>query len=825
MPTIGADIVGPSSAFDQTDWVKTSPSFLNGKKSLYVSWSSKSDVSDTNNVVWGVGQIGGTAILYFRHNTGNAPAPAAWLIGYVFTDRTVQYKSGNNTGANNKLQRMAYQIQSGVAPQLWIDGVLQTPNAIVQDPTGAGYPTGGLIIQPADELWIGRSVHTNLWDGLVDELRIIEDIKDTNYALTEFRNLSNIDQMVTFGDVETPSSALSPRGELVIAEVTPGSTTRIRVDLFLVNPNPTSAVISAVSVPSSGTAVKVDDANVDYTAGPSTGVANFNVTFTSSGKSVVVPIRINISGTVSVRPPDITSMTLLPDRVTWDYTEPPGFEGYQPREGPDGATWATATNIGVKTSNKYVMRSGLLVPSKKVLVKPYANSLEALNAAEMSLIEAPPPPPGNYWSSPNIGTKARNDVGNHTELMNAIAGINPASAYINMTYVDNSTTTVGRGGTATNPLIITAQAPNGLDNFSGRPGFTAGVVLTADYVWLDRLATKRTDGSPCIDLKGNWKFVTRCQVEAGQGIRMDESSNANECWIGFNRLKGFASAAVSSGTQGMIHIDARGSGSGRPKNIRIYYNILKEGPHPISGEAAGYGIICGPGSKLGSPNTEYGGYNVDGSWVHYNYVDIDRWGFYMKHGMDCMYNHMVGSRLHGISTRGECVSRCKIKYNRVTSEQMSLQGWHHEVVGNIVTTEGIKLGCEFRNDAGTPKFTRGSMQSYVVGNQANLIFGEGRWFDNPNNPVFYAPLHDVLVEKHLGKYSKWNDNSGETSTEIFLDANNKLPVADMWRGKGRLYDNGSIIIKNTTSVVLEAVPTLSETICGPASTRGKVWGT
>jgi hypothetical protein len=147
-------------------------------------------------------------------------------------------------------------------------------------------------------------------------------------------------------------------------------------------------------------------------------------------------------------------------------------------------------------------------------------------------------------------------------------------------------------------------------------------------------------------------------------------------------------------------------------------------------------------------------------------------------------------------------------------------------MGNIVgNEEGIKLGCEFRNDADT-KITRGSMYSLVVGNQGDLTFGEGRYFDDPTKPFgMYSPLRDVVVEKHIGNFARWLDQKGEPHATITVGADGKLPVSQLWRGRMRFYDRDTITIKDTTSRVLDAAPTLNTTVCGPGSTRGKVWGT
>ncbi|MDF3015918.1 MAG: alkaline phosphatase, partial [Thermomicrobiales bacterium] len=237
------------------------------------------------------------------------------------------------------------------------------------------------------------------------------------------------------------------------------------------------------------------------------------------------------------------------------------------------------------------------------------------------------PVEGNYYSSPRYTGLTAETVSNHTELMNAISGVNPSNAYIRMTYVDNTATTINRNATSSRPLIITADAPQGLGNFTGRPGFTAGVTLDGEGIWLDRLAIKRSGTDPAISLRKKWKFITRCYVEAGQGVSIRENVSADEWWIGFNRFGG--SPGEGRGHQGNIHIDARASASGRPKNGRIYYNTFLESPNGPSQES--YCIMTGPGSEVGGEDQEYPGANVDGSWVHYNYITTNRnYAIYLK---------------------------------------------------------------------------------------------------------------------------------------------------------------------------------------------------
>jgi hypothetical protein len=791
-----------------------------GKKSIYISFFCKSDVSGTNNVPTALGVITGATPLYFRHNIDVADVPNAWAWGYIFSDRSVRFETKANTGSNNKLQHIACQIQAGVAPRMWIDGVEQVAARITQEPTGTGYPTGGLFINPTnDHLMIGRgSVNSRLWDGLVDEVRIIEDVKDSAYVAIEYANLTNIDDFIISGDVETPITKQSPIGELLIIAAPTLATTRIRVDRYVTNPNSDPLLITNVSTPNIGTAVKVNDSFVDYTAPSGAGRARFDVTFSSGGKTVIVPIIINVA--VGGVPPDITDIALLADRVSWStYVEPAGFQGYQPKESPsDAGTWADSTNVGALTPNKFVLKTALKAASRKVLVKPFANGRESINAAEISLIDIPSGV--NYWNSPNYGGKTRENVGNREQLLNAIAGINTANAYINMTYRDGVATTINRGGTATHPLIISADAPNGLTNFTGRGGFNARVILNADYVWLDRLWLK-TGEEGCVDIRNSWKFVTRCLIETnGDGVHANYDVKANEFWVGFNKFIGQARTR-----SGYIHIDARGTGgTSRPKRARIYYNTMVDNSPSITED---YGIHTGPGSAQGDPDKDYPGFNVDGSWAHYNLIDTNRWGVYMKHGMDMEYNHVAGSNVHGISTRGHCVSRCKINFNRITSgQQISLQGWHHEAIGNI-SNDFLKLGHEFKNSPGEGKITRGSMYSVVALNQCGLILGESRSFNDPDNPITYAPLHDVLIEKHIGKYYRWVSDSSRT--EITLDANNKFPIAPVVPGTNpnnhRFYDRDRIVTRSTTTRVAKPVPTLNTSNTGPGASGGKVWGT
>jgi hypothetical protein len=225
--------------------------------------------------------------------------------------------------------------------------------------------------------------------------------------------------------------------------------------------------------------------------------------------------------------------------------------------------------------------------------------------------------------------------------------------------------------------------------------------------------------------------------------------------------------------------------------------------------------MTGPGSEVGGEDQEYPGANVDGSWVHYNYITTNRnYAIYLKHGMDCLYNHIVKAAYHAITIRGACASNCNIMFNRMTSgRQMAIQGWHHNIIGNYVrTTTGLQLSCEFRLNP-TEKITRAARFSRVIGNDANqLVIGERR---NGERLRLIAPLKNVIIEKHTGKYVRWIADGNYA--DIQLNSSGRFPSGFPY------YDPTTITYSPTTNTTLVTPPILNETLCGPVSTRGKVW--
>jgi hypothetical protein len=288
--------------------------------------------------------------------------------------------------------------------------------------------------------------------------------------------------------------------------------------------------------------------------------------------------------------------------------------------------------------------------------------------------------------------------------------------------------------------------------------------------------------------------------------------NANEWWIGFNRFIG-----ASIGNDGHIEINVAKT-SASPKGGRIYYNVFQGTGG--SGETHGYALFCEPGAKSGDPDQEYAGVNVPGTWAHYNYVDGTRWGFYMKHGLDCSYNHIQRCNFHSISTRGESCSNVTVKYNRlIGGSQSAFQGWYMNIIGNYIrSSDGLLISCEYRLTS-TTKITRAARYSVVAGNDGELTVGECR--DGIQLTVL-APLKDCSIEKHTGKYYRWITDSSRA--EIVPDSSGKFPTSPTYRGNP-LYDRNSVIVKPTTTHPLQTPPVLSATICGPVSDRGKSWGT
>jgi hypothetical protein len=186
----------------------------------------------------------------------------------------------------------------------------------------------------------------------------------------------------------------------------------------------------------------------------------------------------------------------------------------------------------------------------------------------------------------------------------------------------------------------------------------------------------------------------------------------------------------------------------------------------------------------------------------------------MKHGFDCLYNHIAKAAFHAITTRGECVGSCAIAFNRMVSgRQAAFQGWHHNIIGNYVrTSTGIQLTCEYRLSP-TTKITRASRYCRLIGNDANqVVLGESR---SGKNLRVIAPLKNVTIEAHTGKFVRYVSEG--SFADIAFDAEGHPP------GGFPLFDRATILRRAVTNVPLVEPPVLSDTICGPASTRGKVW--
>jgi hypothetical protein len=401
----------------------------------------------------------------------------------------------------------------------------------------------------------------------------------------------------------------------------------------------------------------------------------------------------------------------------------------------------------------------------------------------------------DYWSSPNYGTKTKVDVGTATELRNRIADINTATQYINMTFTCNEDITVSRGGTATHPLIISAAAPSGPTNFSGRAGFTKTVKLTGNYIWLDRLKFTRTSDT-CVRVQGGaWKFITRCQLSAGEAIYVGPGYSNQEVWIGFNQF-------LDNGTDGYSHVHfeiVKGQNATNPKKGRVYYNVIS-----YTGGATGESacIMSGPGADADGALI-----SIDDTWVHYNYIRNNRGRkIYCKHGMDVRYNDIGGSGAHSIAFRGASIGECMCEYNRTTGKVL-VQGPGHTLRGNIIGGD-IEVSCDQQNKS-APKPILGANYSNFYGNSGKLLLGIKM---TPEGTI-KDPLHDIIVQDHTGTIA------GESGSAISFNSAGH-PVSN-----GNYYTAASITKKPNSTYNYEAVPTLSETICGPGSTRGKVWGT
>jgi len=364
MPSSGSDIVGQSSLFNQTDWfTRGDVSFLIGKKTIYHSCWVKSSVASTDNVPWALGQITGATPLFQRHDiAGTVDQSKCWSWGYIFTDGSARFETKADTGSNTAMQHVAFQIAPSAKPRMWINGVEQVAEYL--DPASGPWPSGGLAINnTTHDLWIGRgSVNSRLWDGLIDEVRIIEDIKDTAYVQTEYANLANIDDFVIFGDTETPSTR-SPWNELVTGIVEEPNTLRFAADQFLENPTSDTPTLEAITIPNKGTALKVNDSLIDYKAIGGDGLATFKTTYEAANKRVIAPIRItvlpiddiiDVSGEIPLPTSFVSTATVSGDASLTNEINSHGGTGYKLinlQNGNYGARTITKAGIYLKAVN------------------------------------------------------------------------------------------------------------------------------------------------------------------------------------------------------------------------------------------------------------------------------------------------------------------------------------------------------------------------------------------------------------------------------------------------------------------------------------------
>jgi hypothetical protein len=157
-------------------------------------------------------------------------------------------------------------------------------------------------------------------------------------------------------------------------------------------------------------------------------------------------------------------------------------------------------------------------------------------------------------------------------------------------------------GTADNPLVIMAAAPAGRRSWAGRPDL-GGCKLTSTTTWLWLYQLKLSQPSPgggnngpaALYDDGNNCLVTRCLIDAPQGIKCQTTNNA---WHGFNDFTGRCQDAKGDHNEAQHYLNF--SKTTRPKGVWCYRNWFTQ-----SGSFSGnenHVMYAGNGVSFGDNN-------------------------------------------------------------------------------------------------------------------------------------------------------------------------------------------------------------------------------
>jgi hypothetical protein len=469
------------------------------------------------------------------------------------------------------------------------------------------------------------------------------------------------------------------------------------------------------------------------------------------------------------------------------------------------------------------------------------------------------PPTGKFFADPNL-TKADGSpktavvVTAAGQYATKLASVDPATQYLE---IDQGVTianppTLTKSGTKAHPLVIMSRAPSGRGNFAGRGRINGGLKITGDWVWLYQLRLTHlptaADGW-CVNLKGDDCFVTRCEVEGSQGVMgdaTDGTASGQRGRVGFNRLTGETADAIS---QALVFFHCLRNDDNNPHAWHIYYNWMTQDTNqePTGGEDQAY-IYAGQGVRApeNGDRTTPLPVMLNDTVAEYNFINCyqsRRFGFYLKHGITCRFNHLMrvgsptsetpvnaqldgqghtGAGGHGIAYRGGNNDGCTCSFNRIEGfHHLYVQCWNIECHGNVLThNTQFKL---YPNEVYhhpptiTHKAIMGALGGHFAGNTGRMVVGFlrddagytlGRKLGKSDtNPT-------VRIEKHTGDFI---DDNGNT---VDFDARTGQVT-----GSHPNIINAEIIKSDTTSVDLSPgpAPVLSSTICGPVSTRGITW--